>query len=70
MYWVEERGTIIDIDVPFKRLKELALCKIERAYLTELLTRYRGNLSRAAHHAGISRQHLRTLVSKHELKQR
>ena len=53
--------------LPFHVAKELILELWERAYLTTLLARAAGNLTRAAALAGVARAHLYRLVHKHQL---
>jgi len=60
--------TTVDVEIPFKELKERAVTDLERAYLPLLLAHHSGNMSRAAKHAGLSRQHLRSLLAKHGFK--
>jgi len=61
-------GPMVDLNVPFKDLKERAVTELERAYLPQLLEHHGGNLSQAAKQAGLSRQHLRSLLAKHGFK--
>jgi len=57
-----------DINLPFKEAKEAVVELFERDYLPKLVTRFNGNVSQAAAHAGLSRQHLTALLAKHGLK--
>ena len=43
---------------PFLTEKERAILNFEREYFTRLLEKHRGNVSRAAREAGISRQNV------------
>jgi DNA-binding NtrC family response regulator len=43
------------------------IARVERAYLTELLDRYRGQIGLCARHSGISRQSLTQKLLKHGL---
>ena len=52
---------------PWLDVRQLATSNIEREYLVEVLAFANGNLSRAADIAGITRQSLTTLASKHGL---
>jgi transcriptional regulator with PAS, ATPase and Fis domain len=52
---------------PFKLAKDLLVGSFERGYLTHLLARHHGNLTSAAHEAGIARNYLHRLVKKHNL---
>ncbi len=59
-----------DADVmqrPFKEAKGLLVESFEREYLTHLLARHNGNISRAAHEAGIDRNYIHRLVKKYNL---
>ena len=52
---------------PFKEAKGLLLESFEREYLTHLLQRNHGNISRAAQEAGIDRNYIHRLVKKYNL---
>ena len=52
---------------PFKEAKGLLLESFEREYLTHLLQRNHGNISRAANEAGIDRNYIHRLVKKYNL---
>jgi DNA-binding NtrC family response regulator len=52
---------------PWLDARAQATAEIERAYVAEVLAQSQGNLSRAAEIAGITRQSLTTLASKHGL---
>jgi len=54
---------------PFKALKDELLRAFEREYLSRLLIRSRGNVSRAAREAGLDRKHLYSLLHKYGLLQ-
>jgi DNA-binding NtrC family response regulator len=54
----------VDARLPFKEAKEQVVAQFERRYLAALLEQYGGNLSQAAKHAGINRNHLRELAQK------
>ncbi|MCE9578709.1 MAG: sigma 54-interacting transcriptional regulator [Deltaproteobacteria bacterium] len=54
-------------DLPFKEAKAALVEGFEREYLTHLLARHRGNISRAAHEAGIDRNYIHRLVKKYGL---
>jgi DNA-binding NtrC family response regulator len=51
----------------FKEAKQEVLDAFERDYLSVLIERHRGNITRAADQAGLTRYHLRELLKKHEL---
>ncbi len=53
------------LDKPFKEAKGLLVEAFEREYLTHLLERHRGNISRAAQEAGIDRNYIHRLVKKY-----
>ncbi|HTE49750.1 MAG TPA: sigma 54-interacting transcriptional regulator [Kofleriaceae bacterium] len=57
-----------DFSVPFRAAKERLVSGWERGYLTELLGRTSGNLSRAARLARMDRNHLRELVRRYKLR--
>ncbi|HKE20333.1 MAG TPA: sigma 54-interacting transcriptional regulator [Kofleriaceae bacterium] len=54
-------------DLPFKEAKGRLIEGFERDYLTHLLRRHRGNISRAAAEAGIDRNYIHRLVKKYNL---
>jgi two-component system, NtrC family, response regulator GlrR len=53
------------LDLPFKEAKGRLVEAFEREYLTHLLARHRGNISRAAQEAGIDRNYVHRLVKKY-----
>ncbi len=53
--------------VTFKDAKQQVLEEFERIYLGELLGRNKGNITRSAHEAGLTRYHLRELLKRHNL---
>jgi transcriptional regulator with PAS, ATPase and Fis domain len=55
------------LDLPFKEAKGLLIESFERDYLTHLLRRHRGNISRAAAEAGIDRNYIHRLVKKYNI---
>jgi two-component system, NtrC family, nitrogen regulation response regulator GlnG len=55
------------LDLPFKEAKNQLIETFEREYLTHLLSRHRGNISRAAAEAGIDRNYIHRLVKKYDL---
>ncbi|MFN0248996.1 MAG: sigma-54 interaction domain-containing protein [Kofleriaceae bacterium] len=57
----------IDIDRPFRELKQEVIDSFERSYLTELLRVHQGNLAAAARAAGMDRKNLWALVERHGL---
>jgi DNA-binding NtrC family response regulator len=59
--------TRVDVERPFRELKQEAIDSFEIHYLTELLRVHQGNLTRAAKAAGIDRKNLWALVERHGL---
>jgi DNA-binding NtrC family response regulator len=57
----------IDIERPFRELKQEVIDSFERSYLTELLRVHQGNLAAAARAAGMDRKNLWALVERHGL---
>jgi DNA-binding NtrC family response regulator len=55
------------LEKPFKEAKGLLVESFEREYLTHLLQRHNGNISRAALEAGIDRNYIHRLVKKYNL---
>ncbi|HJZ85974.1 MAG TPA: sigma 54-dependent Fis family transcriptional regulator [Polyangia bacterium] len=53
------------LDLPFKEAKGILVEAFEREYLTHLLARHNGNISRAALEAGIDRNYIHRLVKKY-----
>jgi DNA-binding NtrC family response regulator len=53
------------MDLPFKEAKGLLVEAFEKEYLTHLLERHHGNISRAAAEAGIDRNYIHRLVKKY-----
>jgi DNA-binding NtrC family response regulator len=56
-----------DLALPFKEAKERLIDGFERDYLTGLISRCGGNISKASREAGIERVYLRKLLRKHGL---
>jgi DNA-binding NtrC family response regulator len=54
----------IDLEAPFKEAKAQLVEAFERRYLTELLKRTGGNISRAARRAGLDRMSVHKLISR------
>lgn len=61
-------GLTVRLDRPFHELKELLLSEFERAYVTRCLTESEMNVSMASRTSGLSRKHLRTLMSKYGIR--
>ncbi|MBI2895020.1 MAG: sigma 54-interacting transcriptional regulator [Deltaproteobacteria bacterium] len=55
----------IDIERPFIDVKAETLARFEREYLTSILERHAGNISRAAAAAGLDRMYFKRLLKKH-----
>ena len=58
---------LLEPGVPFKDAKQQVTDEFEQVYLRELLERNRGNITRSAHEAGLTRYHLRELLKRHQL---
>jgi transcriptional regulator with GAF, ATPase, and Fis domain len=54
-------------DLGFKQAKQTVVDAFERAYLSALLERNTGNITRSAQEAGLTRYHLRELLKRHGL---
>jgi DNA-binding NtrC family response regulator len=59
---------VIDTHLPFKDAKEHWLAFFERRYIAAVFARYEGNISRAAEHAGINRNHFAKLLDQYGLR--
>jgi transcriptional regulator with GAF, ATPase, and Fis domain len=59
--------TLLEGGVTFKDAKQQVLEEFERLYLQELLKRNKGNITRSAHEAGLTRYHLRELLKRHNI---
>jgi two-component system response regulator AtoC len=57
----------VDVERPFRALKQEMIDAFEIEYLTELLRVHRGNLAQAARAAGMDRKNLWALVERHAL---
>ena len=55
------------LDLPFKEAKAQLVESFERDYLTHILDRHNGNISRAAAEAGIDRNYIHRLIKKYGL---
>jgi transcriptional regulator with GAF, ATPase, and Fis domain len=53
--------------IAFKDAKQSVVDHFERLYLRNLIDRNKGNITRSAHEAGLTRYHLRELLKRHEL---
>lgn len=61
------RSSTVALEGPFHEVKELVVAEFEQEYLTRLLARAAGNMSKAARQAGIDRTTLYRLMEKHGL---
>lgn len=66
----EDLAVSISLDGPFHQVKDHLLREFERAYLARALKRSAMNVSLASRASGLSRKHLRALMSKHGLRLR
>ena len=57
----------VDLDVPFRNAKEVAVEVFDKSYLTALLDWSGGNVSQAARRAGMDRIHLHRLIQRYGL---
>ncbi|EPR43662.1 response regulator receiver protein [Desulfovibrio sp. X2] len=67
-----ERGQVaaaipLDTSLPLSEARRLAVNNLERAYLTELLQKNQGGVSRTARAAGVTERQLHNLMQKHSL---
>jgi transcriptional regulator with GAF, ATPase, and Fis domain len=60
-------SALLQPGVSFKDAKQQVLDDFERIYLTELLNRNKGNITRSAQEAGLTRYHLRELLKRHNI---
>ncbi len=58
---------LIDIERPLPEMTEDLISRVEREYLSLLLTRYKGNVARCARHSGLSRRSVTQKLQKYEL---
>ncbi|MBN2525660.1 MAG: sigma 54-dependent Fis family transcriptional regulator [Deltaproteobacteria bacterium] len=58
---------VIDTSIPFKEAKEKWLSVFEKQYVKNLITESNGNISKAANHAGLNRNHFRKLMEKYDM---
>jgi DNA-binding NtrC family response regulator len=59
--------TLIDIDRPLRELTGDLISRVERDYISRLLTRYKGNVARTAKHSALSRRSVTQKLHKYEL---
>ncbi len=58
----------VEEGIPFKEAKQQVLDAFEAAYLRALLEQHKGNITRSAQAAGLTRYHLRELAKRHGLR--
>ena len=61
----DSSGEVSHLNLPFKEAKESTIEAFERKYIISLLTKHRGNISRAAEGSGIDRRSIHRLLAKH-----
>ncbi|HET9134063.1 MAG TPA: sigma-54 dependent transcriptional regulator [Gemmatimonadales bacterium] len=61
------RSSGVEMDGPFHAVKDQVVAEFERDYLTRLIGRTGGNMSKAARQAGVDRTTLYRLIEKHGL---
>jgi len=59
--------TLLAPEVPFKEAKQQVTDEFEQAYLSQLIQRNKGNITRSAQEAGLTRYHLRELLKRHKI---
>ena len=59
--------TEIPVDLPYQEAVKVARDRAVRAYLDALLTRFKGNVTRAAEHARVERESLHRMLRRHGL---
>ena len=61
------KASLFEPNVSFKEAKQKVLDEFEQIYLRALLDRNKGNITRSAQEAGLTRYHLRELLKRHNL---
>jgi two-component system, NtrC family, response regulator GlrR len=61
----DSAGIAVPFDLPYKEARKRLHEEFERRYITELLRRHEGNVSRAAETAGIGREYVHRLIRAH-----
>ncbi len=56
------------IDMPYRQAKEEVLTRFNHDYISSLLTRHKGNVTRAAGECGLERQALQQIMRRYEIK--
>jgi DNA-binding NtrC family response regulator len=57
----------VRLDRPFHEIKQSLLAEFERVYVQRVLAESALNISMASRSSGVSRKHLRTLISKYSI---
>jgi DNA-binding NtrC family response regulator len=57
----------VQIDIPLKRAKDQVVTDFEKEYLTRMLARHHGNISRAAMNSGIDRRTFHRLLNRYQI---
>ncbi|WP_415714076.1 sigma-54 dependent transcriptional regulator [Maridesulfovibrio sp.] len=60
--------TMVDTDIPLGKARQSAIDSFEQTYLTRLLSRTNGSITRTAAKAGVSTRQVSKLMNKHKLK--
>ena len=63
-----ETSEPVDVNMSFKEAKQRWVASFERRYLAAVYALYEGNVSRAAMHAGINRNHFAKLLDDYRLR--
>ena len=66
----QERRTYItepDSDLPYRQAKEAVLSRFNHSYISNLLARHKGNVTRAAGECGLERQSLQQIMRRYEI---
>ncbi|MFO0553762.1 MAG: sigma 54-interacting transcriptional regulator [Polyangiaceae bacterium] len=58
---------IVDVSLPFSRIRQRVLDRFERRYIEKMLAKWDGNVSRASEAAGIARRYFQVVKSRHHL---
>ncbi len=66
----QDRALAVEMDLPFKEVKEKLIHKFEKEYLLQMLDRHNGNVTHAAECSGIDRRTFHRLLSRHQIDSR
>ena len=61
---------MVDVSIPYKDAKARLLEEFERRYITALLEKHHGNVSKAARAAGIDRMSIHKILNRRQLTRR